>query len=106
MSKQTRKSHISLSHRGDSKFGREEKLHSDVASPVNIESPRGSKYFVLFEDEYTGYRKVHFLCHKSEALLRFKEFETLIFTKTGNKIKLRRSDNGKEFECNDFDKFK
>ena len=105
LSKQTRKPHVSLSHRGDSKFGRGEKIRTDVAGPVNIESPRGSKYFVLFKDEYTGYRKVYFLRHKSEALLRLKEFETFIFTQTSNKIKVIRSDNGTEYKCNDFDKF-
>lgn len=72
-----------------------EMVHTDVCGPMNIESPRGSRYFVLFKDEKTGYRVVYFLRHKSEVLNKFKEYKAMSETQTGHKLKVVRSDQGK-----------
>ena len=92
MGKQTRNPHRSVNR--ECKFKHGEKIHSDVCGPVNIESPRGTTCFLIFKDEKTNFRKVYFLRHKSEVFERFKEFEALVQTQTGNKIKVFRSDNG------------
>lgn len=82
-----------------------EMIHSDVCGPMNIESPRGSRYFVLFKDDCTGYRQVYFMRHKSEVLDRFKIFEALVSKQTKNQIKILRSDNGTEYTSRQFREF-
>lgn len=44
-----------------------ELISSDVCGPMNEESIGGSKYYVLFKDNYTGYRSVNFIRHKSDV---------------------------------------
>ena len=78
-SKQTRKPHVSLNHGRGTQFDRGEKIHTDVCGPINIESPRGTIYFVIFKDDFSGFRKVYFLRFKSEALLKFKVFESFLY---------------------------
>lgn len=90
--KQTAKPHKSI-HR-EKMYESGEMVHTDVCGPMNFESPRGSRYFVLFKDERTGYRNVYFLRHKSEVLSKFKEYKALAATQTGHKLKVVRSDRG------------
>lgn len=68
--KQNRKPHKSTAREKNFKPG--EMIHSDVCGPINIESPKGSRYFILFKDENSDFRKVFFMCHKSEAFEIFK----------------------------------
>lgn len=80
-------------------------IHSDVCGRLNVKSPRGSRYFVLFKDDCTGYRTLYFLQHKSEVFDRFKEYEALVVTQTNNRIKVLRTDNGKEYLSQEFGDF-
>ena len=102
MGKQTRKPHPSANIASSFKPG--EKIHTDVCGPINVESPKGSRYFLLFKDECTSYRKIYFLRHKSEVFDRFKDYENFVQTQTGNKIKVIRSDNGREYISEQFRK--
>lgn len=86
--KQVQKSHHSNKREKISAPG--EMIHSDVCGPVNVESPRGSRYFVLFKDDCTGFLTVYFMCHKDEVLGKFKEYEAMIEKQTGNQIKILR----------------
>lgn len=103
LGKQTRKPHKTVIKNRNFKPG--EMIHTDVCGPVNTESPRGSKYFLLFKDECTGYRVVLFLRHKSEVFEEFRKFENVITRQTGNKIKVLRSDNGTEYLSTQFKNF-
>ena len=76
MGKQTRKPHKSTNRK--SSFKPREKIHSDVCGPVNIETPRGTRYFLVFKDDCTSFRKVYFLRHKSKVFNRFKEFKAFV----------------------------
>ncbi|CAK9811716.1 Retrovirus-related Pol polyprotein from transposon TNT 1-94 [Anthophora quadrimaculata] len=102
MGKQTRKPHKTVKHESNFKPG--QKIHTDVCGPINIESPRGSKYFLLFKDECTSFRKVYFLRHKAEVFGKFLDFENFVHTQTGNNIKVLRSDNGREYTSEEFRK--
>ena len=102
MGKQTRKPHASVKHTSVFKPG--EKIHSDVCDPINVETPAGSRYFLLFKDECTSFRKVYFLRHKSEVFDKFIQFENFVRTQTGNKVKVLRSDNGTEYTTANFSK--
>lgn len=76
-----------------------EKMHTDVCGPMSTNSVGGSRYFLTFKDETTGYRHVYFMKKKSEVCEKFKIFEKMIENKFGRKMKTLRSDNGREF-CN------
>ena len=102
MGKRPRKSHKTVKHEGNFKPG--EKIHTDVCGPINVESPRGSRYFLLFKDECTSFRKIYFLRHKSEVFGKFKDFENFVHTQTVNNIKVLRSDNGCEYTSEEFHK--
>lgn len=72
-------------------------IHTDVCGPMNVMTPSGSKYFLLFKDDCSGFRKVYFLKQKSEVCQKFKDFEKLVKRQTGNSIKSLRSDCGTEY---------
>lgn len=76
-----------------------EVMHTDVCGPMSVESPGGSKYFLTFKDDASGYRHVYFLKQKSQVYEKFKEFEKMILNKFGRAMKILRSDNGREL-CN------
>ena len=48
---------------------------------------------------------VYFLRQKSETLKFFNAFKVMAETQTGNKIKILRSDNGREYVNKEFDSF-
>lgn len=103
MGKQSRRPHPSIGV--ESNYNPGEKIHTNVCGPVNISSPSNSRFFLLFKDENTSYRKVYFLRHKSEVFSKFKEFEAFVSTQTGRKIKVLRSDNGTEYTCSQIQTF-
>lgn len=101
--KQDRKSHKSAVVRTN--FAPGEWIHTDVCRPINIESPRGSRWFIVFKCKNTKFRHVEFMRSKSEAFEKFKLFESFAFTQTKNKIKAVRSDNGTEYVCKQFSSY-
>jgi hypothetical protein len=72
-------------------------VHSDVCGPMHMATPRGSKYFVLFTDDFSGYRTVYFLKQKSEVADSFKDYVNILRTETGQPVHTLRADNGGEF---------
>lgn len=103
LGKQTRKPHHTSQRVKVNKIG--EMIHTDVCGPMNVESPRGSRYFVLFKDDLSGYRTVFFMRHKSEVYEKFRAYKAMVETQTGNRIKRFRSDNGKEYVNKVFESF-
>lgn len=74
-----------------------ELVHSDVCGPLSVASHSGKRYFLLFIDDKTRYTFVYFLREKSEVFSKIAEFKKLVENQTNKKIKVLRSDNGKEF---------
>jgi len=74
-----------------------EYIHSDVCGPFLIDSIGGSRYFATFKDDASGFRFAYFIKHKSDVFDRFKEYDKLVETKFGYRIKTLRVDNGKEY---------
>jgi hypothetical protein len=72
-------------------------IHSDVCGPMHVATPAGSRFFVLFTDDYSGWRCVYFLKNKSEVADAFKEYMGILRSETGHLIHTLRSDNGGEF---------
>lgn len=64
---------------------------------MSIPSLGGSKYYVSFIDEYSGYITVVPISSKSEVLEKFKDFHQWFERKYGCKIKCFHSDGGGEY---------
>ena len=69
---------------------------------MEVSTPSGALYFALFVDDFSGWRFIYFLKHKSEAADRFKELINLIRGETGNLVRVLRTDGGGEYSSNDF----
>lgn len=71
-------------------------IYRDLCGHFHVPSLNGSKYILMFVDDFSGMYFTYFLKHRNEALgkliLLKKIFENLI----GAKIKHFRSDNGLE----------
>ena len=76
-------------------------IHADVCGPTSEPSIGGSKYFVCYKDEASGYRRVFCIKDKSQVLGTFKTFCTEVAVDTGRKVAILRTDNGTEFFNND-----
>lgn len=73
-----------------------ELVHSDVCGPFP-NSFTNLRYFVLFKDDFTGYRYVYFLKAKSEVKQKMQEFIAEA-RNTNHSIETLLSDNGGEFD--------
>lgn len=74
-----------------------ELVHADVCGPMEETSIGGSRYFLLLKDDYSNYRTVYFMSHKSETEEKIRYFLKFAKITTGNKIRTLRTDNGREF---------
>ncbi|BES89982.1 Hydra magnipapillata [Nesidiocoris tenuis] len=86
------------------KFGKRERannpgdlIHSDVVGPFS-KSRSGFQYYVVFKDDYSRYRYVYFMRHKSEVAskLRIMLAEA---SALGHVVKELLTDNGGEYIC-------
>jgi hypothetical protein len=80
-------------------------IHSDVCGSMSVESVSGSRYFVLFIDDYSRKTWIYFLKTKDEVFGRFQEFRALVENQTGRKIWVLRSDNGGEYTSKEFEDY-
>lgn len=74
-----------------------ELIHADLCGPMQAASINGSRYYLLFKDDYSHYRTISFLKSKDETLECIKDFIALAVNETGNKLKTLHTDNGLEF---------
>jgi hypothetical protein len=80
-------------------------IHSDLIGPIKFPSLGGSRFFVVFTDDFSRKSWVYFMKYKSETLEKFKEFKQRVETETGQKIICLRSDRGGEYLSRDFSNF-
>jgi hypothetical protein len=71
-------------------------VHSDVFGPVSVPSLGKSVYYVSFIDDFSRNTWIYFLRKKSEVFDRFKEFKSLVENQTEKRIKVMRTNNGRE----------
>ncbi|CAF4946395.1 unnamed protein product [Pieris macdunnoughi] len=81
-----------------------ELVHSDVCGPMEEKSLGGARYYVTFVDDWSRKVFVYFISSKSQVLEKFKDFKLLVENQLNAKIKTLRSDNGKEYVNEAFDK--
>lgn len=76
--------------------GKLELVHTDVCGPQRRFSHYGKRYFILFIDDFTRMTWLYFMKEKSEVFQVFKKFKALVENQSGCKLKMIRSDRGKE----------
>lgn len=90
-------------HRHPFKVGREattsvgELIHTDVCGPMQVSTPNGARYFVIFKDDYSNWCATKIIKNKSDVAALLKEFVALVKTQKGYAVKTIRSDNGGEY---------
>jgi transposase InsO family protein len=80
-------------------------IHTDVCGPMTVAYLSGYLYYVLFIDDHSRKTWIYFLKTKDGVLARFQEFKAQVENLTGGKIKVLRSDNGREYTSKDFNYF-
>ena len=74
-----------------------ERIHSDLMGPMQQTSLGGSRYALVFTDDYSLKGWVYFLKNKGETMTKFREFKQKIEGETMNKIQILRTDRGGEY---------
>lgn len=69
-------------------------FHSDVCGPMPVKSIGGSRFFLMFKNDASGFRVVYYMKHKSEVYEHFKAFERQVANKLKKPTKRLRTDNG------------
>ena len=64
---------------------------------MSSSSLSGYVYYVSFIDDFSRKTWIYFMKNKYKVFSKFKEFKALIKNYTEKKIKIFRSDNGREF---------
>ena len=82
-----------------------EVIHSDVCGPMQTDSVGGSRYFVIFKDDFSKFRVINTIRHKSEVFQHFKNFCLKLKKETGNEVCTLRTDQGTEYKNLIFDEF-
>jgi hypothetical protein len=79
-----------------------ELVHSNVCGPMRSTSLSRYVYYVYFIDDHSCNTWIYFLKSKDEVLGKFNEFKSLVENLSERKIKILRSDNGGEYDSNEF----
>nr|CAN67240.1 hypothetical protein VITISV_037460 [Vitis vinifera] len=74
-----------------------ELIHSDVWGPSPVASIGGSRYFVIFIDDYSRYSWIFPMKSRSEILPIYSNFAKMVETQFSKRIKTFRSDNALEY---------
>ena len=80
-------------------------VHADICGPMAHRSLGGALYYLLFKDDYSGYRYIFCIAEKSEALRCFQTVCSDIFRDTGNHMQVFRTDGGGEFTSKKFQEY-
>ena len=72
-------------------------IHSDVWGPSPISSIGGSRYFVVFVDDYSRYSWIFHMKHRFELLQVYYNFAKLVETQFSKQIKNFQSNNSLEY---------
>ena len=81
-----------------------QQIHSDLIELMQETSLGGSRYTIVFTDDYSRKGWVYFLKSKDETLTKFQEFQHRIESETGNKIQILCTDRGGEYLFEEFSK--
>jgi histone deacetylase 1/2 len=74
-----------------------ELVYSDLWGPSPTPSKQGYTYYISFVDAYSKFTWIYLLKSKSDALLIFKQFKSLVELQFGQPLKALQTDWGGEF---------
>ena len=80
-------------------------VHTDIWRPSIIPSLGGSKFYVIFINDFSKKVRIYFLKHKSDVFDTFKKWKVKVKNQTSLKIKCTRSDNVREYDKSEFKVF-
>ena len=72
-------------------------IHSDVWGPSSVSGIGGSRYFVVFVDDYSRYSWIFNMKHPFELLKVYSNFAKMVETQFSKRIKIFGSDNAFEY---------
>lgn len=76
-----------------------------LCGPMSVESLGGSRYFLLFTDDYSRISWLYFLKFKSETFGNFKKFKSFVERQNGCRLKTLWTDRGGELMSKEFSSF-
>ena len=65
----------------------------------------GASYVLTFIDDFSRMTFGYLLEHKDQTFIRFKDFKSLVENQNDFKIKMLRSNNGGEYNNNEFNDY-
>ena len=77
-------------------------IHSDVQGSSPISTPGGSRYFVIFVDDFSRYTWIYLFKNRYELYQIYRDFTKMIKTRFSKPIKVFRSDNAQEYKAHEF----
>ena len=77
-------------------------IHSDVWGPSPITTQGGSRYFVIFVDDFSRYTWIYLFKNCSELYHIYRDFTKMIETQFSKPIKVFRSDYAQEYKAHEF----
>ena len=77
-------------------------IHSDVWGPSPITTQGGSRYFVIFVDDFSRYTWIYLFKNCYELSQIYRDFTKMIETRFSKPIKVFRSDNSQEYKAHEF----
>ena len=72
-------------------------IHYEVCGPSSISSIGGSRYFVVFVDDYSRYSWIFQMKHRFELLQIYSNFAKMVETQFSKRIKIFQFDNAFEY---------
>lgn len=82
-----------------------ELIHSDLCGPMSTHSWGGALYLLTFTDDFSRKTFGYLLKSKADVFTKCVEFKHLVENQTGKRIKILRSDNGREYVNRDMTTF-
>ena len=77
-------------------------VHFDIWGPAPIPTEGGSRYFVVFVDDYSCYTWIYLLQRQSELTNVYQNFNKMVQTQFSRTIKTFRSNNAMEYKAKSF----
>ena len=77
-------------------------IHFDVWGPSPISTPSGSRYFVIFVDDFSRYTWIYLFKNRSKLYQIYRDFTKMIETRFSKPIKVFRFDNAQEYKAHEF----
>lgn len=98
LGKQHRKHFPSSSKDRASQVG--QRIHVDICGPIGEPTISGSKYFILFKDEFSNFRHIYFMKSTKETENMIRKYLARFKSQTLTNVLTIVSDNGSEFTSN------